>query len=234
MNVRDSFRCLLTTKTSYLTLSSTLILLLAASLISGSAAATEADQYEEVTYENLVQRISEKKNQITRSSNPSSSLETLMIHAGFGLISSVNSVNIDNRETLKSQNGFQLSLGIDLFSENFIAEGALRNFGQSTSGSETRSLREFDLKLTYQDKFANKSGFHIGSGLGTRIFKLSDPASNRNINDTTPSILLVGGLDAFVSKNFSLGFELGWRTALVTSTIDKNSMDGTLRLDTFF
>lgn len=191
------------------------------------------DEYDEVTYEDLVQRISQKKNQISRSQTEPQ-LESLMIHAGFGLTTAVNSININGKDTLKSQNGFQLSLGIDLFSENFMAEGAIRNFGQSYSGFETRSLREFDLKLLYHDKYANHTGFHLGSGLGTRFLKISDSASNVNISDTTPALIAVGGIDAYVARNTSVGFEMGWRSALVTSTIDKNAMDLTVRLDSSF
>jgi hypothetical protein len=196
-------------------------------------AVSGSDDYDEVTYEDLVQRISQKKNQIARTKTEPQ-LENLMIHMGFGLTTSVNSINVNGKDTLKAQNGFQLSLGIDLFSENFVAEGSIRNFGQSYSGYETRSLREFDLKLLYQDKSANHTGFHLGSGLGTRILKISDSASNLNINDTTPALIMVGGVDAFISRNTSIGLEMGWRNALVTSTVDKNSMDLTLRLDSAF
>lgn len=190
------------------------------------------DQYEEITYDDLIQQINRQKTVVSNSAPHR--FDNLMIHAGFGLITSVNSVRISNSDTFKYQNGFQISLGIDLFSAQFSSEAVLRNFGQTHSGSETRSLREFDLKFLYRDLVDNQVGLRAGGGLGTRYFKLSDPAIGLDINDSTPAGIIFAGMDAYFNKNFSMGIELGFRSALVTRTADKNSMDLSFRMDSAF
>jgi hypothetical protein len=187
---------------------------------------------EEIGYDELINRINTKRAAVTKSDTRS--FDNLSIHAGFGLLSAMNDVKINNKDSYRYQNGFLLALGIDLFSENFYAEGELRNFGQTTSGSETRSLRELDLKLCFKNDLVNRTGFHLGAGLGTRYMKLSDPLAKRNIEDTTPSFLLSGGIDSYLNKNLSLGFEVSWKTAMITNTIDKNSLDLGIRLDSHF
>ncbi len=188
--------------------------------------------YEEVTYDDLVNQISKKRKQLSPNSSPQ--LDELKIYAGVGLITGVNSVRVLGSESYKYQNGFQISLGIDLFSPFFASEAVLRNFGQSHSGSETRSFREFDLKFLYHNRIDSQVGFRAGAGLGTRYFKLSDPVSGADINDSTPTSVLFSGIDVFASSALTLGFEAGFRSAMITSTADKNAVDFTFRIDTQF
>ena len=173
-------------------------------------------------------QLSQKKKQVYSTVNDP--FDSIMIHAGFGLISGVNSIS----DSYKYQNGFQLSLGIDLFSPFWAAEGVIRNFGTARSGTESRTIKEFDLKVLHKQKVSGQIGFRVGAGLGTRYLKLNDDANNVAINDTTPTALFFGGLDGYVSKNFSLGIEVGARNSLVSNTADKNSLDATVRMDTYF
>ena len=193
-----------------------------------------AEEYEEVSYDDLVNQISHRKSQLNSRQETSANFDNLMIHAGLGLVTTATSINYQGSNNLKYQNGFQLSMGIDLFSESWATEGVIRNFGQSTSGSEIRSLRELDLKILYRGTPANRVGLRAGAGLGTRYFKLSDSANGITIDDTTPTALAFAGFDIYLSKGVSIGIETGLRSAMVSSTTDKNSMDTTLRLDTYF
>jgi hypothetical protein len=188
--------------------------------------------FEEVSYDDLVNQLNRKKTSITENANDP--LDAMKIHAGFGLITSANSVNVQGKDSFKYQNGFQISLGIDLFSANWAAETALRNFGQAFSGTETRSLREFDLKLMRRDLISSTMGYRMGAGIGTRYLKIDDSAQNLSINDSTPASLFFAGLDAYLSKNMSLGIEAGLRSSMVNQTADKNAADLTVRLDSYF
>jgi hypothetical protein len=202
--------------------------LVAALLVSTLA---QAADYEEVSYDDLVNQINKRKNSVVRDANDP--LDNIKLHAGVGLLTSANNINTgQGSDTLKYQNGFQLSLGIDLFSPEWAAETALRNFGQAKSGSETRSLREFDLKLMHRHMLSSSSGFRLGAGIGTRYLKIDDV--NVNIDDTTPTALIFGGLDIYAAKNFSVGIESGFRTSMVNQTSDRGSLDLTVRLDTYF
>lgn len=191
----------------------------------------QAAEYEEVSYDDLVNQINKRKNSVVRSANDP--LDSLKIHAGLGLLTSANNVNTGRgTDTLKYQNGFQLSLGIDLFSNKWASEAALRNFGQARSGTETRSLREFDLKFMHRDMMSTGAGFRLGAGLGTRYLKIDD--GDVHIDDSTPTALLFGGLDVYASKSVSVGIESGFRTSMVNQTSDKGALDLTIRLDTYF
>lgn len=191
-----------------------------------------SDDYEEVSYDDLVNQLASRKRAATSSLNDP--FDAIKIHAGIGLITSASSVTVDGGDSYRYFNGFQLSLGIDLFSPNWASEALIRNFGQSGSGSETRSLREFDLKVLYKNKLQNSIGYRFGAGLGTRYLKLSDYSKDISINDTTATSVFFTGIDAYASKHVSFGLEAGLRSAMVTNTSDKNSMDLTFRVDTFF
>lgn len=193
----------------------------------------QAADYEEVSYDDLVNQINKRKSSIIRNSNDP--LDQIKLHAGVGLISSANSVNTGRgQDAIKFQNGFQLSLGIDLFSPKWAAETALRNFGQARSGTESRSLREFDLKVMHRDLFSSTAGYRLGAGIGNRYLKIDDEANGIAVNDNTPTALFFGGVDAYVSKNMSLGMEGGLRTSMINQTADKSAVDVTIRLDTYF
>lgn len=191
----------------------------------------QAAEYEEVSYDDLVNQLHQKKSSVRKGGNLDS-LDNNRIHAGFGLVTTANSVNINGSDSTKYQNGFQISLGIDLFSPEWAAEGALRNFGQANSGSESRSLREFDLKFMRRDALTAGAGYRLGAGVGSRYMKISD--ENVSIEDNTPTAVLFGGIDMFAAKSLTIGMEAGLRTAMVTNTADKNAFDLMLRLDTYF
>ncbi len=190
-----------------------------------------AEEVKELTYDDLVERLSQKKARVIRNQNDIR--DDLKIHAGFGLLSSMNTMNAGSgKDEIKYQNGFQISLGIDLLSPLWASEVALRNFGQAKSGTETRTLREFDLKFFHHDMFSRNSGYRLGAGLGTRYFKLQD--QDLQIDESTPIALMMGGLDIFASSHFSVGFEAGFRTSMVNTSADKGGLDLTLRMDAYF
>ncbi len=202
------------------------------SLTATFVQAAASPEFEEVSYDDLVTQLNRKK--VSINENAHDPLDEIKMHAGFGIITSANSVSVQGKDSFKYQNGFQISLGIDLFSPNWSAETALLNFGQANSGSESRSLREFDLKVLHRDLLSPTTGYRLGGGLGTRFLKMEDASQNISVNDTTPVALFFGGLDAFINKNFSIGAEAGWRSAMVNQTTDKNAVDLTVRLDTSF
>lgn len=192
-----------------------------------------AADVEEVSYDDLVNQLNRKK-QSYKQSAAHDPFDTLKIHAGLGLITSANQVSTTKGSSTRYQNGFQLSVGIDLFSPEWAAEAALRNFGQASTGSETRSLREFDLKMMNRGSLSSAVGYRLGAGLGTRYLKIEDGAQNISVNDSTATAIIFGGFEAFASKNMSLGIETGFRTALMNDTADKGSLDMMIRLDTYF
>lgn len=188
---------------------------------------------EEIRYEDLVNQLTAKRKANISRSTPDT-LDNLKIHAGIGLIGSANSVNINGSNAIKYQNGFQVSLGIDLFSPEWASEVDMRNFGQTKSGTETRSLREFDLKFMNRAMFNSIYGYRLGAGIGNRYLKIEDERNDISVNDNTPCGLMLFGLDSMISKNMSVGLEGVFHSSLINRTADRNSLDMTVRLDTYF
>lgn len=193
----------------------------------------ESSDYEELSYEDLVEQISRKKQKVIRSSevNP---LDDIKLHAGLGLITAMNNMRVNDQTFTRAMNGFEISLGIDLFSRYWTSEAVLRNFGTAGSGSETRSLREFDLRVLHRNSLGSQLGYRLGSGLGTRYFKFSDPQRQVNLSEEVPCLLAFAGLETPATQNVSLGAEIGLRQPLIDSASDKTSLDMMVRLDTTF
>lgn len=201
-------------------------------LLATSWTSVYANEYEEVTYEELLNELSAQKNTVQRSLY--SPFDSIMIHTGIGITMAANQIRVDNQDIYRNQNGFQLSMGIDLFSPYWSAEGSIRNFGTSRTSTESRSIREFDLKVVNRNILDAKFGYRLGMGIGHRTSKYSDSRKGIYLNENTPTTVFFGGVDNYINKNLSLGFEAGLRSAMVGSTSEKNSFDITLRLDTYY
>ncbi|MES2857513.1 MAG: hypothetical protein V4692_16705 [Bdellovibrionota bacterium] len=84
-----------------------------------------------------------------------------------------------------------------------------------------------------KDRISRRLGYRFGAGLSARY--LSVKQSGQVTKEyTTPSGVATAGLDFFMSNRFSVGAELNGRSAMIGETVDKNSVDGTLRIDAHF
>ena len=204
--------------------------------VVGSTKVRANESYEEETYEDLVKRLNQKRNQVSQrvqnqyEGNP---LDVLTLHGGLGIVASSFYWHQGSRNKSFNMNGFQLSGGIDLFSENLVAEAALRNFGTVTTGDETDSFREFDIKAMYrQPGHGQEMGYRFGMGLGTRYLSVSLPSYS--LNEVNPAFLLFGGIETPLSRMAALGIEFGYRSVISASAADQSSVDLMVRLDGFF
>ncbi|WP_295903902.1 hypothetical protein [uncultured Bdellovibrio sp.] len=207
--------------------------LIALSLFSAPTlvqAAGSSSEYEEVSYDDLLNELSAKKNHLAKKQN--SSFDDVRLHAGIGYANSFSNISANKQNFNRHASGIQLSLGMDLFSPNWYSEGVFRNYGLTSSGSEEFTLREFDLKIGYTNKLESVWNYTISSGLSNRFLKFSDPSRDISVDSTTPSLVVSTGFIAQVHKNLSLGAEVSARTAVVNDTSDKNSFDFAFRLNT--
>jgi hypothetical protein len=193
----------------------------------------QAQEYKEQSYDDLLNELTSRTKK-SQSYYANESLDSIKIHVGFGALASANKIKIQDKTLIKEQSGFQLSMGLDLFSQNWATEIVIRNFGQTESATEIRSLREYDLIVLFKDKLENQMGYRFGMGLGTRYLRISDNANNIFIDSSTPTGVLFIGAEAFLSQYLSIIFDMGTRTALITDTVDKNSIDLGLNLVTNF
>lgn len=193
-------------------------------------AAANGSDYEEVSYDDLLNELSAKKNSIARKS--ASSFDDVRLHAGIGYANSFTNISANNQNFNRHANGIQLSLGMDLFSPNWYSEGVFKNYGVTSSGSEEMTLRELDLKVGYTNRLESIWSYSISSGLSNRFLRFSDSAKGVSVNETTPSLVVSTGFSAQVHKHLSIGAEVSAHTAMVNSTSDKNSFDFAFRLNT--
>lgn len=211
-------------------------------LWAGSARA-QADSEDEdlIGYDVIVKELSQKNEAPSRGTTRSrlnhrtsdDPFANVLIHFGAGYATSMQTLTFENGpKAYLSQKGFQAALGIDLFSENWMAEGTARSFGDGEDGDTRVSLKEFDLKIFYKDRFSPNLGFRAGGGLSARYMTLHTAAGSMDY--TTPSSVGTLGLDLFLSKGFSLGLDLSARNTMVAETMDQSSYDATLRMDTHF
>lgn len=194
---------------------------------SGSA------DYQEVSYDDLVNELSQQNAKQNALINRSSDSHDLKIHAGIGYATSFSNFRLNESPSQKFLSGIQLSLGIDLFSQNLFSEITFKNFGVDSKVNESLSVKQLDLKLGYQDHLASGPwGYRLGAGISNRFMKYSSPS--QSLNETIPALSIHAGLDTYLSRALILGLEFSGRTALTEQVYDRGSLDMTIRMDAQF
>lgn len=205
-------------------------LLIAPTLVQASSYESSKD-YQEVSYDELLNELSAKKKSLGAQQRPSD-LDDVRLHMGVGYANSFTNISANQQNYNRHATGIQLSVGMDLFSPNWYSEGIFRNYGTTASGSEEFSLRELDLKIGYTNKLESIWSYNLAAGLSNRFLKFSDANKGLSIDQTTPSLVIGTGFSAQVHRNLSLGAEIGAKSPMMGSAADKSSIDFALRLTT--
>ncbi len=202
----------------------------------GSIAIASPNDSRVYGYDAIVNELSRSQTRIP-SYKGADPFDMVEIHAGVGFANSLFSLATQgNDDSQFAVSGLQVSLGIDLFSKYWMAEGTIRNFGKTKRSNLESTLREFDLKLVYRSPINTFLKFKTGLGLSGRFLKLSEVTTDGVLETeyTTPSSLIFVGLSSHITNGISVGAEASGRLSMISDTIDKNSVDLTLRLDTHF
>ena len=210
-----------------------LAVLLSLSFQNAHAFSEEEDFSNYESYDSIVGDLSNRT-----SSNPDDrvfDIDSMRLHAGFGFNNTLMNLRSQpgapDRVTLQ---GFQLSLGIDLFSPNVITEVGLINYNSETKQDHKYSMKEFDLKTYYRHHMNRIIALRGGIGLGVRYSDISSPTGIGAGDYTTPvSQILVGG-EAKLGKKLSFVSELSYKNAMTSNAPEKSSMDLTFRVDGHF
>ena len=211
--------------------------LISLSYSSGAARAAAGEDPEVMGYDSIVnqlnresERSSVSRAKATAASAPDA-LDSIWFHGGVGISTFMESVTFDDGSSIFiGQKGISVSGGIDLFSSNWIAEGTMRNFGETEDSPIHVALKEFDLKVIYHDTLARHLGFHAGGGLSARYMTIRRPGE-ATLDYTTPSSVITGGIDYFLGDRVTVGLEAAARNSMISETIDRASYDATLRVD---
>jgi hypothetical protein len=211
-----------------------LALFAASPAFAQSAAQNTQDDGEGLDYDTLIRKLSHGGEDEVTTEDP---FDNVKIHAGVGFVNSIFTVNhINGDKTYGAQRGIQVSLGIDLFSKFWQAEGTFRNFGETKYENASISTKEFDLKLLYQSRFSPSWAFRMGGGLAARYMNIDyfgqEGAYSKQYQ--TPASLIQGGLLTYLTNNLSIGADASLRNALIDETPDRTAFDFTLRLDGHF
>ncbi|MBX2989249.1 MAG: hypothetical protein KF802_15280 [Bdellovibrionaceae bacterium] len=202
--------------------------LVAFSCLTMVQSARASEEVEELSYEDLVEQLSSR--QKAQAPPAGSPFDEVRIHPGLGFVNSFSSFQVDGKNLSRNQNGMQLSLGVDLFSPNWMAEVAWRNFGETRAGAEEHYLRELDLKFLHRSPIDANWDYRLQGGLAQRQLRLTDEAKNIRISDDTPAVLGSIGAAARLNSLSSLNFDLGARSPVVGRTADKGSVDFSVEL----
>ncbi|QLY26859.1 hypothetical protein [Bdellovibrio sp. KM01] len=191
-------------------------------------AASGAD-YQEVSYDDLVNELSQKKSSYEQIKKDADGPQS---HIGIGYVNGFTNVSTSGANFNRRTTGVQLSAGRDLSSRNLYGEVIFRNYGSNDSSSDSFSLRELEGKFGYTNAIQGVWNYSLSTGLSARMMKYDNAIQDLHVDETTPSLVIASGLFAQIHQNISVGVEASARTALVNKPSDKDSFDFAFRLNT--
>lgn len=188
--------------------------------------------YQELTYEDLVNELNEKKSkvEIQNQKTTTGGMRVLSL----GLVNTQSNIRINNSDQVRALDGFHLAYGKELSTQNTILEGLYRHFQNDFSGSERRSAYEASARLIQKNPLSVNTGTRLGGSLGLRHVNIRDRKNNVSVYETTPHLGALLGFEVFASRFTSLSLEAQARIALDAASEDKSGLDLTLRMDSFF
>ena len=194
--------------------------------------AAKGGDYEELTYDDLVTELSEKRDKTALSKTKNGPGRT---HLGLGMTNSFNEIQTNGKTYTTNLTGYELSTGLDLNQENVRGELGFRFLPESQSGSESASLNELNAGLQFRRDLNARWRSKFMGGLGFRFLNFSDSSNRASVQETSSMIIGAAGLESKLSSNVALGGDVSLRMPFFgSSTPDKNSLSFGLKLDTSF
>jgi hypothetical protein len=175
--------------------------------------------------------VKELKSSLNDTPPPAQKIETdsTRVLAGAAVLGTY--VNANAGSALLS--GFDLHLGVELFTSKWQAEISLRSFSTGrVQNNTTMSLDEYDLKLVRTGELQKTLNLRVGGGLAAQYLKTS--VNGDSTTDTAPSLLAVVGVEKVFSPKVTLGPDLSFRLPLISNSNEKASLDAGLRLNFYF
>lgn len=190
------------------------------------------------SYEQIVRELTSPAATTTRFESPGDGLDKIRIHASVGATATrVNLKLPDGLPTAASLGGAEAVLGIDLFSQRWIAEGAVRSFTKEDFADNEISLKEFDLRVIHQVPLWKSVDLRMGGGMSARYLSFAESFADKDqvaLEYTTPASVFVLGAQTKFNHLVGLTAELSYRSRLISDTVDRNSFDGSVRVSGSF
>lgn len=213
----------------------TIIYCLCFSILFSWSSSQASEESEGLSYESIVSKYDSESR--VKAESTRDALDDVKIHFGAGFKQTFFSMKHRYGQMSQiSQNGFGLVLGIDLFSANWLAEGSFLNYGSQHYELADITMKEFNLRVIYHDKFAPHLGYRFGGGLGARYIneKYSGPQGGYEQDHAIPSALFSLGPDFFFNEKVSVGVEIAARAPLVDETEQQTEFDAGIRFEGHF
>lgn len=207
------------------------ILFLLASLITTNIYAQEEEEV--YSYDSIVDQLS-SSNRTDQTDIWEDPYKDVKFHIGAGFSQSILNVKSGSSSDAVTMGGIEIRFGINLMNPQWIAEGTLRNYNDNRSDGVKYQLREFEAKIVHTKPYAKQLFYRVGTGIAARYLQTN--IENRAINKeyTTPSLILMAGSGMMLTDHISVVGDVAFKTSIVNDTVDKNTLDFTLRLDTSF
>jgi len=180
------------------------------------------------------------QNSVSLRDQDTSVFDETRIHLGISLVDSMQDYliapGVREKGTLR---GFELGLGVDLFSPEWIAEGIISTFPQDSISDTNLSLSGFELRLLYEKPIFYGVTLHGGVGLGSRAYNLkTKPRADHTVAALDKSFnsgasVLVFGADYWPSGEVSAGLEVTNHLPMAAGD-DPSSIDFAVKLTGHF
>lgn len=211
-----------------------IITILSALLLSFSQTAFAFEEEDYSSYEDYDSIVGDLSSRTSARNDDLLNLDAMKLHAGFGMNNTLIDLKSESgspdRVTLQ---GFQISLGIDLFSPNIVTEVALMNFNSEVKDDYKYSLKEFDIKTYYRHHLNRIVAVRGGAGLGIRYFEINNPNAG-STDYTNPVAQLLFGAEAKLGKKLSFVTELSYKNAMSSTSPERSALDLGFRVDGHF
>ncbi len=167
--------------------------------------------------------------QVPQSSDP---FDDIQFHAAFGAVMShLNLVSTRGLPSSADLQGYEVDLGIDLFSPDWQAVGTLTSFNPFNSQQMELQMQEFGLLVQHEIPIQHMLSAIFAAGLTARYLTLTGnvPSTFAGEN-TTPASIFDGGLNFGITSGFGIRLDAAYEAPMIHTTADAGSIDGTLML----
>jgi hypothetical protein len=180
-------------------------------------------------YQDIVRELASEESTEVRTTVERSEFDHIRFHVSVGAVTSaVNLTGGAGTPSSANLQGTEAVLGVDLFSKRWVAEGALRNYGSEIADRFKVSLQEFDLRVVHQIPVQNRVDLRWGFGMAARYLDLTGAQGSTEY--TTPASLLMVGGRFYFNHIVGIVADLAYRSRMVNDTIDRGSVDGSIRI----
>jgi hypothetical protein len=207
------------------------ILFLTLSLIFTNVYAQDEEQV--YSYDSIVDQLN-SSNRTDQADVWDDPYKDVKFHIGAGFSQSILNVKSGSSSNAVTMSGIEIRFGVNLMNPQWLAEGTLRNYNDNRSDGVNYQLREFETKLIHTKPFSKQLFYRVGTGIAARYLKTNIENKAVNKEYTTPSLILLAGSGMKLTDHIAVSGDVAFKTSMVNDTVDKNTLDFTLRLDTSF